>query len=30
VVVRWIQGDKVQDEFFGKVIAAMTKPGSTK
>jgi CubicO group peptidase (beta-lactamase class C family) len=30
VVVRWIKDDASQNEFFGKVIAAMNKPVSTR
>ncbi len=30
VVVRWIKDDKSQNEFFGKVLAAMTSPVSTR
>jgi len=30
VVVRWIKDDKSQNEFFGKVLAAMTRPVSTR
>ena len=29
-VVRWIKDDASQNEFFGKVIAAMTRPASTR
>jgi hypothetical protein len=30
VVVRWIKDDQSQNEFFGKVIAAMTLPASNR
>jgi CubicO group peptidase (beta-lactamase class C family) len=30
VVVRWIKDDASQNEFFGKVLGAMTKPVSTR
>jgi hypothetical protein len=30
VVVRWIKDDASQNEFFGRVIAAMNKPVSTR
>jgi hypothetical protein len=30
VVVRWIKDDKSQNEFFGKVLGAMTSPVSTR
>jgi len=30
VVVRWIKDDASQNEFFGKVIAAMTSPAATR
>ena len=30
VVVRWIKDYKSQNEFFGKVLAAMTNPASTR
>jgi len=30
VVVRWIKDDKSQNEFFGKVLAAMNAPVSTR
>jgi hypothetical protein len=30
IVVRWIRNDAAQNEFFGKVLAAMTPQPSTR